>query len=132
MKKIIILTISILMVTAVFARRVKADNPIPSYNVPVTNTASFQESVTGPSNYVPTDEKRDMNVSNDAGGGNRPINGASNIVVYVYRLDRSVVRGPFTVAPGQTITVLIDGNRWGVYAEAGSPTFMSVWASTAL
>jgi hypothetical protein len=129
MKKIIILSISILLVSTVFARRVKADNPIPSFNVPVTNTASFQEQVTGPSNYVPTDEKRDMNVENGA-GGNRPVQGNGAITVYVYRVDHSVILGPFIVSPGQTIRVTIDGYRWGVYAQTENPTIMSVWTNS--
>ena len=129
MKKIIILTISILMVSTVFARRVKADNPIPSFNVPVTNTASFQELNAGLSNYAPTDEKRDMNVENGA-GGNRPVPGNGSITVYVYRVDHSVILGPYIVSPGQTISVTIDEHKWGVYALAESPAIMSVWTNS--
>jgi hypothetical protein len=129
MKKIIILTISILMVSTVFARRVKADNPIPSFNVPVTNTATFQEQNTGVGNYVPTDEKRDMNIEN-GGGGNRPVPGNGTITVFVYRIDHSVILGPFIVSRGQTISVTIDDHKWGVYAVAESPAIMSVWTNS--
>jgi len=53
MKKILLLTISILMVTAVFAK-VKASNPIPSYNVLVTNESTFQETISVLSSYAPS------------------------------------------------------------------------------
>jgi hypothetical protein len=127
MKKIILLTVSILIVSAVFAR---AGNPIPSFNVPVSNKAYFQEDPTLPSNYVPTDEKRDMNVSNDTPGGHGPVgNGLGAIQVVIYRLDQSIVLGPFTISAGQTLTIPIDGERWGVAAQTSDPTYMSVWSS---
>lgn len=125
MKKIILLSISIMMMTAVLA---KGQNPIPSYNVPISKTASFSENQSiGSGGYK--DEKRDVDVSNGASGNNRPIQGSPVLTVYIYRLDHSVVQGPFTIPYGTTITVTIDDQRWGVYAEASAPTFMSVWTN---
>ena len=129
MKKILLLTISILMVTAVFAR-VKAGNPIPSYNVPVMNKAYFQEDNASIMNNIPTDEKRDMNISNDTPGNKPGGYGFGTLQVIIYRLDQSIVLGPFFIPLGQTLTVPIDGDRWGVAAQAQDPTLMSVWTST--
>jgi len=125
MKKIFLLTISILMVNIVFA---KTGNPIPSYNFLLTSNATFQENNPGgPVNYNhPSDEKRDMDVTNGA-SGNGPTGGCS-IVVYIYRLDNSIVLGPYSVPSGQTLTVPIDGNAWGVAVSTNSPTYISVWA----
>ncbi len=128
MKKIFLLAVSILMVTLTFGQTV---DPIPSYNVLVTGKANFTDnstiSTTGtqPLNY----EKRDVNVSSDGGGSNTPSGGGSGspIVVYVYTLDRTVVLGPFFVPSGQTLTVPIDQNAWGVLVGDDSPTYVSVW-----
>jgi hypothetical protein len=128
MKKILLLTISILMVTAVFARKGRAENPIPSYKVPVFNKSYFQEDSSKPSTYSPSDEKRDMNVSNEgSAGGNRP--GSTSVIVYVYRLDGAIVLGPFEIPAGETRAIQIDGYRWGVIAQSNYPTLMSVWTS---
>jgi len=130
MKKIFLLTISILMVTAVFAKAQGA-NPIPSYNVPVENKAYFQENNSILGNYDLSKEKRDINVSNDgsAGNGNGPVGGGSSIAVYIYRLDQSVKLGPFIVPAGETLTIPIDVYQWGVYTQTNNPTNVSVWTN---
>jgi hypothetical protein len=126
MKKILFLTISILIVTVVFA---KAGNPIPSYNILVTGKAYFQEDNSSLNSNGPIDAKRQVTVSNDGSPAtNGPIIiGGSSMVVYIYRLDNSIVLGPFVISETQTITVPIDGSSWGVYAETNSPTLISVW-----
>ena len=129
MKKIFLLTISILMVTAVFAKA-KGANPIPSYNVPVENKAYFQEDNSILGNYDPSKEKRDINVSNDGPGGNRnvPVE-SSAVTVYIYRLDQSIVLGPFIVPAGETLTIPIDVYQWGVSTQTNNPTTVSVWTN---
>ncbi len=124
MKKIILLSISILMMTAVLA---KGQNPIPSYNVPVSKVAVFSE-VSTPGGLGFKDEKRDVNVSNGP-SGNRPIQASPTLIVYIYRLDNTQVLGPFEVGYGQTITVTIDDESWGVRAETDALTYMSVWTN---
>jgi len=123
-RKILVLTFSLLMVTAVFAKA-KAGNPIPSYNVMVPNSAYFQEQAvcSTPGWYSP--EKRDMNISNDT-PGNRPI-GTGEMIVYVFRLDGAVTLGPFMVYSGETLSVKIDGNAWGVSTQTNQPSLVSVW-----
>ncbi len=129
MKKIFLLTISILMVTAVFAKA-KGANPIPSYNVPVANNAYFQEDNSILGNYDPSKEKRDINVSNDGAGSKSNVtNELSSITVYIYRLDQSVILGPFIIPAGETLTMPIDVYQWGVYTQTNNPTNVSVWTN---
>ena len=118
-----------MIITVVWA---KAENPIPSYNVPLKNQATFQEdnSGLGSVNHDLSKEKRDMNVSNAPGGKKELIGfGTATIIVYVYRLDRSVILGPYAVHAGQTISIPIDEGLWGVYAETTDPTYISVWTN---
>ena len=104
----------------------KAQNAIPSYNVFVAHKASFQEPVL-PGGATYTDEKRDVNITNSGGGTNAPQ--GSTLTVYVYRLDQSIILGPYQVAEGQTISVGIDQEHWGVAAQTNLPVYMSVWIS---
>jgi hypothetical protein len=126
MKKIILLAISILMVTAAIAR---TTNPIPSYNVPLKGSAIFQENNPRPTHNDNTDEKRDMTVSNDGTAGNGNGMQGAVIAIYVYRLDGSKTYGPFFIPAGTSKTVSIDGKSWGVSAYTSTETFMSVWTS---
>jgi hypothetical protein len=135
MKKILLLTISILIVTAAFARR---GNPIPSYNVPVSNNAYFQESISISLNGGVPDEKRDMNVSNDgsAGNGNSPVTGENGlpaagdeIIVKIFSATENIILGPYVIPAGKTLNVQIDGSNWGVIVSTKSPTYVSVWTN---
>jgi hypothetical protein len=129
MKKILFLVISIMIITVVWA---KAENPIPSYNVPLKNQATFQEdnSGLGSVNHDLSKEKRDMNVSNAPGGKMDLIGlGTPAITVYIYRLDRSIVFGPYAIPEGKTISIPIDEGLWGVFAETTDPTYISVWTN---
>jgi len=110
------------MVSVTFAQM-----PVPSYDVPVTGKALFVDkgnpvNLNGGQQLIA--EKRDMNVSND-GGGNGPVGGS--MIVYIARVDGSIVLGPYYVAPGQTITVPIDYNLWGVAVATSQTTPVSVW-----
>jgi hypothetical protein len=126
MKKILLLTVSILMVTVVFGR---TTNPIPSYNVFVTGQALFVDNGSGAGTVGDqklSAEKRDMNVENGAGGTNSPSD-LSSIIVIIYRLDRSIVLGPYLVPAGQNLSVPIDDSPWAVSVVAGSGDYVSVW-----
>jgi hypothetical protein len=126
MKKIILLAISILMVSAVFAN---PGNPIPSFNFNLRNKANFQENNSSIINFGLNKERRDMNVSNDT-PGHRPIgNGSGRIEVIIYRLDLTIVLGPFVVPAGETLTIPIDKHQWGVFARTNHQTIISVWTS---
>jgi len=126
LKKIIFLTISILLVLVVFA---DPTNPIPSFDYQLRNSAIFQEVNSGPSNPAPPNEKRDMNVSNDGSAGHGKGHVVEAVVIYIYRLDGGKTHGPFFVAPGETVTIPIDGHKWGVYAQSHTKTLISVWTN---
>jgi hypothetical protein len=133
MKKIILLTISILMVSVAFA---KAGNPIPSYNVPISNKDYFVEDNSLPNAFAPCDEKRDMNISNDTPGSKQLGSGgfssnSGNIAVYIYRLDQTIILGPYVLAPGEKLTIRIDGNLWGVTTQTNPNelAYVSVWTT---
>ena len=122
MKKILLLTVSILMVSVTFGQF-----PIPSFNVPVTGKALFVS--TGTININGTSqsliaEKRDVNVTNE-GGGNGPIGGY--LMFFVTCATQPIVLGPYTVAAGQTISVPIDDGQWGVAIGTSQTTPVSVW-----
>jgi hypothetical protein len=124
MKKILILAVLFLLLSAVFA---SAGNPIPSINFQLKKTATFQEGIQGPNNNSFSDERRDMHVSNDGSGGNGHGPERHAVIIYVYRLDGSKTKGPYHVDPGETVTVPIDGHQWGVYARSQHPSVISVW-----
>jgi hypothetical protein len=130
LKKIILLAISIFMVSAVFAKPV---NPIPSFKFLLKNKDYFQETNLAINNFVLRPEKRDMNISNDT-PGNKPngLGGSDGITVYVYRLDQSIILGPFIVHSGETLSVPIDGHLWGVFADSHHQTVISVWINNDL
>jgi hypothetical protein len=101
-------------------------NPIPSYNVLVLGKASFQES-TKPiiGNTVP-DEKRQMNVQSSTAS---PTKGFAGFILRAraYRLDGSMVLGPFYFQVGQTLQISIDDRAWGVEISSDQPSRESVW-----
>ena len=127
MKKIILLTVSILMVTVVFGQTPNGSSqmPIPSYNVPVTGRALFVGNTTNiNNNQALIAEKRDMNVSNE-GGGNGPVGGT--MTVYITRVDQSIVLGPYSIGAGQTISVPIENSPWDVIMVTSQTTLVNVW-----
>jgi hypothetical protein len=126
LKKIILLAISILMVSAVFAT---PGNPIPSFNFNLKNRANFQENNSSVINFGLNKERRDMNVSNDTPGHGPGGYGSGRIEVIIYRLDLTVVLGPFIVTAGETLTVPIDQHQWGVFTRTNHNTIISVWTS---
>jgi hypothetical protein len=129
MKKLFLLTVSILMVTVVFGQSIsKPTDPIPSYNVLVIGQLGFGENVLAINgNQSLNAEKRDMNVSNDNGGSNAPVGEGLPIGVLIYRLDHSIILGPFSVPSGETLSVPIDDGLWGVTIGTDTPTYVSVW-----
>ena len=104
--------------------RVIAQYPIPSYNVDVTQKASFQEQIhMGLINPL-TLGKREINVS--VHPPTLPI-GSLCGGVWVYSLDKRDVLGPFDLISDQTLQVLIDDRAWGVYIEVSVELLASVW-----
>ena len=126
MRKVLLFAISIFMISAI---SVQAGNPIPSFNFQLKKNANFQETNFGTGHSDLSKDRRDMNVSNDSPGGNKPGTGSGWISVMIYRLDHSIVRGPFFIRAGETLTIPIDGKPWGVFAHSPHKTIISVWTS---
>lgn len=122
MKKILLLTVSILMVSVTFGQF-----PIPSFNVPVTGKAYFVTANTININGTGQSliaEKRDVNVTND-GGGNGPTGGS--LIFFVTCATQPIVLGPYSVGAGQTVSVPIDQNQWNVSMFTSQTTMVDVW-----
>lgn len=110
MKFIFFLFIMICSVT-----RVIAQYPIPSYNVDVTQKASFQEqSHMGLINPL-TLGKREINVmvTNSYPGHNN-----CQATVWFYSLDSLELLGPYTAIEGYVLTDDIDFKLWGALVES--------------
>jgi hypothetical protein len=127
MKKLLLISV---LVCLAAVNQVLATNPIPSYNVLVTGRANFQEKNTKPIGGLPIGkEKRQMNVESSTAS---PTAGFSNtvIVAVIYRLDGQVRKGPYYIISGQTLSVGIDDQAWGVDVLAQDPALVSVYTSS--
>ena len=102
----------------------KAQYPIPSYNIPVYPHATFQEQVAGGGNSDNCTEKRQVVIRTSCGNLAR---GNCSATVWVYSLDGKTVYGPYTVYGGETLRVDIDDREWGVYVEAEDTVIVDVW-----
>ncbi|MBU2555172.1 MAG: hypothetical protein KKF98_12005 [Bacteroidetes bacterium] len=136
MKKIIIT--SIILFSAILFNKLSAQNPIPSFNVPViadptvfeelimssapclTLTKNFTEAVKRPFNvdertvYVKADKK-----------SSKDIEWATYIV---YSLDGITTIGPITILEGEVKKTTVDMRLWGVRViNASSDVKLSVW-----
>lgn len=99
---------------------VSAQNPIPSYNVPVYHVANFQEQQNKDNLQLISRGKREVVVQ----GHGTP---SSLATVYVYSLDYLDLLGPFTIHGGETLRVEIDSREWGVFVESQDHLTMDVW-----
>ena len=121
MKKILALMI---LISTFSLAAVYGQNPIPSWNIPVYHRANFQETskkISGQGDQVMG--KRVLNVHAQTGS-----NGPQNCgTVYIYRLDSTMVMGPCTLCEGQTLSVEIDQNEWGVLVESEAHLVIDVW-----
>jgi hypothetical protein len=125
MKKLLLITV---FVCVAAISQAFAANPIPSYNVLVNGRAVFQESskpIIGGTNT--TKERRQMNVQTSVAS---PTAGFSQsiVVTSVYRLDGTIVLGPYYLVVGQRIAVGIDNQTWGV-SVATDAARVSVWTT---
>jgi hypothetical protein len=93
--------------------------PIPSYNIVATGAANFCEQMrTGLCG--PSEGKKVMHVISSG-------NSQSRVQVWIYNRSGSPVLGPYTVLPGETLSVEIDDGVWGVYTEPEGEVILSVW-----
>jgi len=126
MKKLLLITLALLFTGTM---QLFSANPIPSYDVKVTNKANFQEKNNNLFGSQPGKERRQMNIetSTASSTGNEAGKGTT---VYVYQLDGGKVLGPFFVAYGDQLTVEINDFEWGAVIEldkTGTKAIASVW-----
>lgn len=105
-----------------------AQYPIPSYNVPVSYRACFEESTTNENPQTTSRGKRMMKIQSSCSGVNATICEAKG---WVYSLDGLTVLGPFTLGCNETISVEIDEREWGVLIETDCDMNISVWIEEA-
>jgi len=117
MKKVVYL---ILFLIGIGMTRVSAQNPIPSYNVPVYQYANFQEQNRSGFEVAKDRGKRAVHIV--ASGTT-----SSMVTIYVYSLDYQTVYGPYTLFGGSSLTVDIDTREWGVLAESEDHITLDVW-----
>lgn len=97
---------------------VLAQNPIPSYNFPVYQRANFQE------NQGPTRAKKKVNVEVQCGLVKSL---TCTATVWIYSLDLQTIYGPFSISGGETLTIEVDGEEWGVFVESDDHVIVDVW-----
>jgi hypothetical protein len=124
MKRIILLLFILIIATGT---HLVAQNPIPSYNVPVNLKAYFQEQ-NNDNSCKQTLGKRTLHVRVSCSGTSVTTCSAT---VWVYSLDGEDTYGPFTVNGGETLEVEIDEREWGVYVESETPVIVDVWIDEA-
>jgi len=117
MKKISCL---ILILSGMFMARVSAQNPIPSYGVPVDHIANFQEQQKSNKPNYPNKAKGSIIIKSNGSL-------SSIAIVYVYSLDHQDILGPFTMHGGDIISVAIDSREWGVLVESDDHITVDVW-----
>jgi len=121
MKKVIFFSI-IVLVTVIQA--LEAQNPIPSYNFPVSGHANFQEKEFVSVHHDNCLGKRDVVVQTTCGSSGVMICTAT---VWVYSLDGQTIYGPYTMHGGDTLRVEIDDREWGVYVLTDDIVIVNVW-----
>ena len=121
MKKIILLLVFFLAMTPGL---LKAQNPIPSWNVPVYFRANFQELNKGISNQSKASRGKRVLHVNAQHGISGPVDCGT---VWIYSLDSLNVIGPLQLCEGETLTIEIDENEWGVLVESEEHLVVDVW-----
>ncbi len=121
MKKILLITVFAVLLLAPFTS-IKAQIEIPAYNVTlIGSTISFEEDHP-PLPFLAAEERNVIVIAND----DNPSTAWINIIVY--KLDASVVYGPYTVYEGSGFDMDIDENEWGVDITSYSTgAKVSVW-----
>ena len=121
MKKLLVITVLAILIFAPFST-LKAQYEIASYDVELSgSTISFEEDQP-PAPYMAAEERK-LNV--DTNDDSLSI---SWITIIVYKLDATVVYGPYTVYEDVIFEMDIDEDEWAVDVTSySSGTKASVW-----
>jgi hypothetical protein len=126
MKKLFLISV---LVCLAGLNQLFAANPIPSYNVLISNgKTSFQESVKQGAGGA-AKEKRQMNIETTVSTSPTSGFGRAVAVAYVYQIVGHTTLGPFYIPVGQSIAVGIDETAWGVNIATPDAAFVSVWTT---
>jgi hypothetical protein len=103
---------------------VKAQYPIPSYNIDVTSKATFEQQRNQGLIAPLTIGKKDINIS-----GHIPSvpSGIPCAVVWLYTLDKLEILGPYELDNDEVLQVPVDERDWGVYIEVSMELSADVW-----
>ena len=93
--------------------------PIPSYNILSYGIANFLEESKKSCKDAPL-EMRHIHIKCIASN-------TCPVTVWIYSKDGLDILGPYTVNPGEILTVEIDDREWGVYTTADCEVLISVW-----
>ncbi|MDD4604383.1 MAG: hypothetical protein PHF97_11340 [Bacteroidales bacterium] len=118
-----ILLLSIIFLLTGFSG-LKAQNPIPSFQIPVHYHADFQEKSTGTISMDNGREKRNVIIRTT-----REISKITpcTATVWVYSLDGMTIYGPYITYSGVDLIVEIDDREWGVLVESDDLVIVDVW-----
>jgi hypothetical protein len=119
MKKLVITAIIILL----GSMTAKAQFPIPSYNTLVENRATFTEQAFKKFQIPVSEGKRQFNVKR--AGSTKTLNG--DVIFYAGSLDGQTLLGPYSIAPGETVSIEIDDRDWGIIVYTDIEVVLDVW-----
>ena len=137
MKKLFVASF-ILLSTLIFSNRLSAQNPIPSFSVPVIADPTIFEEM-GETKYVnmkqfglsTSIQKQPFNTGDKkilVKVDRRDLRELQWATVIIYSLDGLTTFGPYTVLEGTVCETVVDERSWGVRViNASSNAFLSVW-----
>jgi len=138
MKKLFLLLLILLAVTSL-TNKLAAQNPIPSYDVPVVaDPTTFEESTSASSTYNSSRANSDLLIQNKLGRGEKLLklktkDQATNTTAfadfYIYAIDATFQYGPFNCLEGTTFSQTLSADYiWGVRViDASSNCEIDVW-----
>ena len=114
----------VVLLCAFSSHRAEAQNPIPSWNVPVFFRANFLQTGNGiPYPAKVSRSKQTLHVAVHRTAAPLPNCGT----VWFYCLETLDVLGPFPLCEGESLSVEIDEYQWGVHVESESHLVVDVW-----
>jgi hypothetical protein len=125
MKNIYVL---ILFVIAGFINPVKAQYPIPSYNVSVYDKATFEENEQLILSSASPCRMRQVIIHSTVV---HMISSTPNISVWIYSLDGQNIYGPYPISSDYTYFE-IDNRQWGVRIVTDQEILVDVWIGLGL
>jgi len=120
MKPIFIITLMLIWASMypVTAQETKT-YPIPSYNIVTEGLTNFMEEGLGGKGQLSKGNRKLIVTSSGSS--------ACPAQIWIFSLDRVDILGPYTLNPGETLSVDIDEREWSVNSESACQVTLSVW-----